>query len=58
MNKKIHKKISKLEKFLHIDEFVKKTDSSWPLSVWVVKGKPYSVKILKDVLNKIRIAFK
>ena len=26
MNKKIHKKISKLEKFLHIDEFVKKTD--------------------------------
>ena len=26
MNKKIHKKISKLEKFLHIDKFVKKTD--------------------------------
>ena len=26
MNKKIHKKITKLEKFLHIDEFVKKTD--------------------------------
>jgi diadenosine tetraphosphate (Ap4A) HIT family hydrolase len=36
----------------------KKTDSSWPLSVWVVKGKPYSVKILKEVVNKIRIAFK
>ena len=36
----------------------KKTDSSWPLSVWVVKGKPYSEKILKDVVNKIRIAFK
>ena len=26
MNKKIHKKITKLEKFLHIDDFVKKTD--------------------------------
>ena len=26
MNKKIHKKITKLEKFLHIDKFVKKTD--------------------------------
>ena len=26
MNKKIHKKITKLEKFLHIDELVKKTD--------------------------------
>ena len=36
----------------------KKTDSSWPLSVWVVKGKKYSAKNLKDVLNKIRTAFK
>ena len=36
----------------------KKTDSSWPLSVWVVKGKKYSAKNLKDVLNKIRAAFK
>ena len=36
----------------------KKTDSSWPLSVWVVKGKKYSLKNLKDVLNKIRLAFK
>jgi diadenosine tetraphosphate (Ap4A) HIT family hydrolase len=36
----------------------KKTDSSWPLSVWVVKGKKYSVKNLKDVLNKIRSVFK
>ena len=31
----------------------KRTDSSWPLSVWVVKGKKYSAKNLKDVLNKI-----
>ena len=36
----------------------KKTDSSWPLSVWVVKGKKYSAKNLKDVLNKVRSAFK
>ena len=36
----------------------KKTDSSWPLSVWVVKGKKYSAKNLKEVLNKIRSAFK
>ena len=36
----------------------KKTDSSWPLSVWVVKGKKYSAKNLKEVLNKIRTAFK
>ena len=35
----------------------KKTDSSWPLSVWVVKGKKYSAKTLKEVLNKI-IKFK
>ena len=36
----------------------KKTDSSWPLSVWVIKGKKYSTKNLKEVLNKIRLAFK
>jgi diadenosine tetraphosphate (Ap4A) HIT family hydrolase len=36
----------------------KKNDSSWPLSVWVVKGKKYSAKNLKDVLNKVRSAFK
>ena len=36
----------------------KKTDSSWPLSVWVVKGKPYSTKVLNKLINKIRLAFK
>ena len=36
----------------------KKTDSSWPLSVWIVKEKKYSAKKLKEVLNKIRLAFK
>ena len=33
-------------------------DSSWPLPVWVVKGKNYSDKNLKLNLNKIKIAFK
>ena len=36
----------------------KKTDSTWPLSVWVIKEKKYSVKNLKDILNKIGSAFK
>ena len=35
----------------------KKTDSSWPLSVWVLKGKKYSAKNLKKVLNKITLGF-
>ena len=33
----------------------KKTDSSWPLSVWVVKEKKYSAKNLKEVLNNFFI---
>jgi diadenosine tetraphosphate (Ap4A) HIT family hydrolase len=31
----------------------KKTDSSWPLSVWVVKGKSYKKIELKDLITKI-----
>ena len=31
----------------------KKTDSSWPLSVWVVKGKPYKKIELKNLITKI-----
>ena len=52
-------KIGNIVPQLHI-HFIsrKKTDSSWPLSVWVVKGKKYSAKNLKEVLNKIRLAFK
>ena len=52
-------KIGNIVPQLHI-HFIsrKKTDSSWPLSVWVVKGKKYSAKTLKEVLNKIRSAFK
>ena len=35
----------------------KKTDSSWPLSVWVVKGKPYLKNALKKTLIKIKKGF-
>ena len=52
-------KIGNIVSQLHIHIISrKKTDSSWPLSVWVVKGKKYSAKNLKEVLNKIRLAFK
>ena len=52
-------KIGNIVPQLHIHIISRKrTDSSWPLSVWVVKGKKYSANNLKEVLNKIRIAFK
>ena len=52
-------KIGNIVPQLHIHIIARyKKDSSWPLSVWVVKGKLYSAKALKEVVNKIRIAFK
>ena len=52
-------KIGNIVSQLHIHIIARyKKDSSWPLSVWVVKGKCYSAKALKDVVNKIRMAFK
>tara|TARA_Y100000389_G_C17356392_1_gene461319 strand:+ start:778 stop:1074 length:297 start_codon:yes stop_codon:yes gene_type:complete len=52
-------KIGNLIPQLHIHVIARyKKDSSWPLSVWVVKGKTYSVKELSKVINKIRKAFK
>ena len=52
-------KIGNIVPQLHIHIIARyKTDVSWPLSVWVVKGKLYSKKNLKEVLDKIRIAFK
>ena len=52
-------KIGNIVPQLHIHIIArKKNDSSWPLSVWVVKGKPYSAKVLQDVINRIRLAFK
>ena len=52
-------KIGNVVPQLHIHIIARyKKDDSWPLSVWVVKGKLYSAKALKEVVNKIRIAFK
>ena len=52
-------KIGNIVPQLHIHIIARsKKDISWPLSVWVVKGKKYSAKHLKEVINKIRKAFK
>jgi len=38
---------------LHIHVIARfKKDSSWPLSVWVVKGKPYTKKTLSETISK------
>ena len=52
-------KIGNIVPQLHLHIIARnKTDSSWPSSVWVVKEKLYSVKSLKEVINKIKMAFK
>ena len=52
-------KVGNIVPQLHIHIIARyKKDSSWPLSVWVVKSKYYSTKVLKEVVNKIRMAFK
>ena len=32
-------------------------DSTWPLSVWVTKGKPYSKKFLEKIINCLKKVF-
>ena len=40
---------------LHIHVIARhKQDHSWPLSVWVVKGKPYTKVALAKILEKLR----
>ena len=52
-------KIGNIVPQLHIHIIArKKTDSSWPLSVWVVKGKNYSKTALKVIVDKLRKALK
>ena len=52
-------KVGNIVPQLHIHIIARyKKDSSWPLSVWVVKSKCYSTKVLKEFVNKIRMAFK
>jgi diadenosine tetraphosphate (Ap4A) HIT family hydrolase len=52
-------KIGNIVPQLHIHIIARyKNDSSWPLSVWVVKGKKYSKTALEKVINKILKVFK
>lgn len=51
-------KIGNIVPQLHIHIIARnKNDSSWPLSVWVVKGKNYSTKVLKETLIKLKKSF-
>ena len=48
-------KIGNLVPQLHIHIIARsKKDSSWPLSVWVVKGKKYSKSALVQILEKVK----
>ena len=52
-------KIGNIVPQLHIHIIARsKKDSSWPLSVWVVKGKKYSKLSLMKILNRIKVGFK
>lgn len=52
-------KIGNIVPQLHIHIIARsKKDCSWPLSVWVIKGKKYSQTALKIVADKVRKALK
>ena len=51
-------KIGNIVPQLHIHIIARSVkDSSWPLSVWVIKEKPYSKKLLLSVIKKIKKSF-
>ena len=51
-------KIGNIVPQLHIHIIARsKNDSTWPLSVWIVKGKPYSKKSLEAIINNLRKSF-
>ena len=51
-------KIGNIVPQLHIHIIARSIkDSSWPLSVWVVKGKPYSKILLEKIIIKIKEFF-
>ena len=51
-------KIGNIFPQLHIHIIARfKKDSSWPLSVWVVKGKPYLKKILINTIIELKKLF-
>ena len=52
-------KIGNMVPQLHIHIIARsKKDSTWPLSVWVVKGKTYSKLALKKLIEKLRKVLK
>ena len=52
-------KIGNIVPQLHIHVIARsKTDSSWPLSVWVVKKKSYSIKNLQKMIDKLKTFIK
>ena len=51
-------KIGNIVPQLHIHIIARSTkDSTWPLSVWVTKGKPYSKESLKKIVDLLKKAF-
>jgi len=51
-------KIGNIVPQLHIHIIARnKNDSSWPLSVWVVKGESYSTAQLEKILKKLKSYF-
>ena len=51
-------KIGNIVPQLHIHVIARSVkDNSWPLSVWVVKGKPYSKAILDKTITNIKDFF-
>ena len=52
-------KIGNIVPQLHIHIIARFTnDSTWPMSVWVIKGKPYTKILLAKTINKIKKYFK
>tara|TARA_B100001121_G_scaffold159716_1_gene139444 strand:- start:94 stop:492 length:399 start_codon:yes stop_codon:yes gene_type:complete len=48
-------KIGNIVPQLHVHIIARRNkDKSWPLSVWVVKGKNYSKKGLRNILEKLK----
>ena len=51
-------KIGNVVPQLHIHIIARSTkDSTWPLSVWVIKGKPYSKQSLKKIIDLLKKGF-
>ena len=51
-------KIGNIVPQLHIHIIARSTkDSTWPLSVWVTKGKPYSKESLKKIIDLLKKVF-